>query len=164
MLRFLQKKLLPVNVSDDMIVAMADGEQIDLSEVDDEVFSNKMLGDSIAFRYDQDKVTICSPANGVLSVLYPSGHAFGIHMNNGVELLVHIGIDTVKTEGFGFKIKDKQQGNIVKAGDPIVEVDLKKLSLKYEMDTILIIVEPNGKHIRFKSGGHVLRGQPLIEV
>ena len=119
--------LEPVNAADEDIVALADGQMIDVTTVSDPMFAEKMMGDSIAFSYEGDKVTICSPANGTLSAIFPTGHAFGVTMKNGVELLVHIGIDTVNSKGDGFKVLGKKQDQAVKAGDPIVEVDLKKL-------------------------------------
>lgn len=112
---------------------------IDVTTVPDPVFAQKMMGDSIDFRYETDKVTLCSPANGTLSVLFPAGHAFGITMNNGVELLVHCGIDTVNANGDGFRILKKKQGDQVKAGEPIVEVNIKRLSQKFDMSTMLVV-------------------------
>lgn len=89
------------------IVAFADGEQIPLETVNDDVFAKKMMGDGIAF--DLTQGTISSPVNGTLSVLYPTGHAFGIVDTSGVEYLCHIGIDTVKADGQGFKLlKNKE--------------------------------------------------------
>ena len=153
----------PLNVSDDAIVAPADGELIDVTTVSDAMFAEKMLGDSVAFSYKTDKVFICAPANGTLSVLFPTGHAFGIQMNNGVELLVHIGIDTVNANGEGFKVFKKKQGDQVKAGDPIVQADIKKLSSKYDMSTMLIITNPNNKELSLLDPCTVSRGDSLLK-
>lgn len=155
--------LEPINIDDGAIVALADGELIDVHTVSDPVFAQEMMGKSVAFKFDKDKVTLCSPANGTLGVLFPTGHAFGIIMNNGVEFLVHIGIDTVNAKGDGFKVLSKKQGDPVKAGDPIVEVDLKKLSAKYDMSTMLIITNANDKEIDFIEPQTVTRGQSLIK-
>ena len=156
-------QLDPVVVADDAIVAMADGQQIDVTTVSDAVFAEKMMGDSVAFTYEGDKVVVCSPANGTLSVLFPTGHAFGVTMSNGVELLVHIGIDTVSANGDGFKLLGKSQGAAIKAGEPVVEVDLKKLKQKFDMPTMLIITNANGQTIEFKDPGAVTRGQSVIK-
>ena len=99
---FKKNSLSDVNAQDDDIVAIADGEIIDVNQVSDPVFSSQMMGKSVAFRFESSKVTLCSPANGTLSVLYPTGHAFGITRKDGVEILVHIGIDTVNAKGDGF--------------------------------------------------------------
>lgn len=159
----LKKNTLPeLSVSDDAVVAMADGELIDVTTVSDPVFAQKLLGESIAFVYPGDAVTLCAPANGVLSVLFPAGHAFGVTMSDGTELLVHCGINTVEAKGNGFRLLNKKQGDPVKAGDPIVEVNLKKLSAKYDMSTMLIVTNANGRTIRFAEPQTVVRGQSVI--
>ena len=121
-----------------------------------------MMGDSIAFRFSEDRVTITSPADGELTALFPTGHAFGVTMKNGVELLVHIGIDTVNAKGDGFTLHKKKQGDQVKAQEAIVDVDLKKLGVHYDMSTMLIITNANGQEIHFIAPGSVRRGQSVI--
>ena len=160
-----KEEVLPAleNVSDEDIVAIADGNLIDIKTVPDPVFAEEMMGKSTAFKYDADKVTLCSPANGTLAVLFPTGHAYGILMNNGVELLVHCGVDTVNAKGDGFKLLGKKQGDAVKAGDPIVEVDVKKLSKTYDMSTMLIITNANGKEFGFVEPKAVNRGDKVIK-
>ena len=155
--------LEPIDVDDNAIVALADGRMIDITTVPDPVFAEKMMGDSIAFKYDGDKVILCAPANGTLSVLFPTGHAFGVTTNNGVELLVHCGVDTVNAKGDGFRLLKKKQGDPVNAGDPIVEVDLKKLSAKYDMSTMLIISNPNERELTFIENKEVKRGESVIK-
>ncbi len=149
------------DVDDDAIVALADGEMVDVTTIPDEMFANQMMGKTIAFKYNQDKVILCSPANGTLGVLFPTGHAFGVVCNNGVELLVHCGVDTVNANGEGFKILGKKQGDTVKAGDPIVEVDIKKLSKNYDMSTMLIVTRSEEKEISFIEPQPVKRGQKV---
>lgn len=73
-----------LNVADSDIVAMADGKMIDITSVPDPMFANKVMGDSVAFSFKGNKTVICAPANGELSVLFPTGHAFGITMENDV--------------------------------------------------------------------------------
>lgn len=147
---------------DTEIVAMAAGELIDVSTVSDPVFAGKALGDSIAFLYKEEQVTICAPATGELSVVFPTGHAFGIKMDNGVELLVHIGINTVEAQGNGFAMH-KKQGDRVSKGDEIVTVDLKKLRDSYDMATMLIVTDNNGQEISFIDAGEVQKGQPVVK-
>ena len=151
------------NVADEDIVAIADGELIDITTVSDPVFAEQMMGKSTAFKYDKDKVVLCAPANGNLAVLFPTGHAYGLLMKNGVELLVHCGVDTVNAKGDGFRLLDKKQGDDVKAGDPIVEVDIKKLSKTYDMSTMLIITNPNDMEFEFVDPQHVTRGQKVTK-
>lgn len=154
-------KLEEINVDDDAIVALADGEIIDIKTVSDEMFAQEMMGKSVAFKYHDNKVVLCSPCNGTLSVLFPTGHAFGLTNKKDVEILVHCGVDTVKAKGEGFKILNKKQGDEVKAGDPIVEVDIKKLSKTYDMSTMLIITNPNEQEFDFIGQGEVKRGQKI---
>ncbi len=151
------------NVSDEDIVALADGELIDIKTVSDPVFAEEMMGKSTAFKFPGDKVVLCAPANGTLAVLFPTGHAYGLQMNNGVELLVHCGVDTVNANGDGFRLLGKKQGDTVKAGDPIVEVDLKKLSKTYDMSTMLIITNANDKELDFVDPQTVVRGQKVTK-
>ena len=150
-----------LNAADTDIVAPADGRLIDVSTVSDAMFAQKMLGESVAFTYEGDKVTVCSPANGTLSDLFPTGHAFGMTMKDGTELLVHIGIDTVNAKGDGFRLMKKKQGDPVKAGDPIVEADLRKLSKKYEMPVMLIVTNSTEHPVSFAEPCDVTRGEKI---
>lgn len=148
-------------VCDNDIIAIADGELIDVSNVNDPVFAKQMLGKSIAFRFTKETVTLCSPANGVLELLFPTGHAYGIKMHNGVEILIHIGINTVNKNGEGFRILNKKQGDTVYAGDPIVEVDMKMLEKEFDMSTMLIITNNNNCKIEFRAPCEVKCGGKL---
>lgn len=148
-------------VADNEIVALDNANQIPIESVNDTVFSSKTLGDGIAFELKQDLIT--APVNGTLSVLYPTGHAFGMTMDNGVELLCHIGINTVESKGKGFKILAKQ-GDKVKAGDSLVEVDLKQLSKEYDMTTMLVITNENNKKVQFFGREKVKRGDKIGEI
>ncbi len=157
----LYKEEVQMNVSDTDIVAMADGELCDVADVADPVFSQKTMGESVAFSYEDDTVIICSPANGILSLLHPNGHAFGVTMKDGTELLVHIGVDTSNLKGEGFKMLSKKQGDAVKAGDPIIEMDLKTLSKQYDMAVMLIVTNSKEHPVSFVSPCTVKRGQVI---
>ena len=146
----------------DEIVAIADGKVVETSSVSDPVFAQEMMGKTLVFSYDTDKVVLHAPANGTLTVLFPTGHAFGITTDGGVELLVHCGVDTVNADG-GFEVLDKKQGDRVNTGDPIVEVDLKKLKETYDMSTMLVITNPNGKTFDFVGPCDVKLGQSVIK-
>ena len=146
-----------LNLSDDKISSLGNGKLIPIESVSDEMFAQKMLGDSIAFSFSGNGVNVFAPANGTLSVLFPTGHAFGITMDDGIEILVHIGVNTVESKGAGFKILDKKQGDKVKAGDPIVKVDFDDMKEKYDMSTMLIITNPADKTVTFTREGDVTR-------
>lgn len=160
MFHLFEKKKVGLDVSDDAIIAIADGEVIDVKEVPDPMFAEEKMGKTIAFRFPEQTVTICSPANGTLSVFFPTGHAFGISMKNGVELLVHIGVDTVALNGDGFTPL-KKQGDPVKAGEPVVKVDFKKIAQTYNTSVMLIITDDNEKEISFIAPQSVQLGQKL---
>lgn len=160
---FFKKKeeLPPVTVSDDDIVAVADGELIDIATVSDPMFAEQMLGTSCAFRFDQDKVTICSPANGKISNMFHTGHAFGVLTADGTDLLIHIGVNTVESKGKGFEILGKKEGDQVKAGDPIIRVDLKELRKTYDMSTMVIVTDSE-REFTFAQPQKVTRGQSVL--
>lgn len=150
-------------VDDNVIVAPADGKMIDVTTVSDPAFAEKTMGESAAFQFPGDKVVLCAPANGTLTALFPTCHAYGITMNNGTELMVHCGVNTVESDGDGFRILNKKAGDPVKAGDPIVEVDLKKLSEKYDMSTMIVVTNDNGNHVEFSDPGPVKKGQSILK-
>ena len=158
-----EKMLTPLDVADSDIVAPAYGQMIDVKSLPDPMFAEEMMGKTVAFKYEEDNVIICSPANGELMALFPTGHAFGVVTPEGVEILVHIGIDTVNAKGDGFTLYSKRQGDKVKAGDPIVKVNIKKMSQNYNMSTMLIITNPNGKEIEFIDPQIVKRGTSLLK-
>ncbi len=133
--------------NDNEILAPASGRIVDISKVPDPLFSTQMLGSSVAMIFDDIEVEICAPCSGVLTTLFPTGHAFGITLKNGVEILVHIGVNTVQAKGEGFTVLGKAQGDKVKAGEPIVRVDFEKLKNKYDPSTMIIITNDNGKEI-----------------
>lgn len=147
----------------DEIVALADGKVVETKSASDPMFAEEMMGKTLVFNYDADKVVLHSPASGTLTVLFPTGHAFGITTDDGVELLVHCGVDTVSANGEGFKLLDKKQGDKVNAGDPIVEVDVKALKEKFDMSTMLVITNPNGKTLEFVGPCDVKLGQSVIK-
>lgn len=151
----------PAAVADEAIVAVADGNLIRIEEVKDEAFASKMLGDGVAFELRGGIIT--APCNGVVSALMDTGHAFGMTRPDGVEILVHIGIDTVSMQGEGFCTLVKQ-GDTVKAGEPVVKIDLDLLRNKgFDMTTMLIIVNPNGRTIKLASPKAVTCGEIISE-
>ena len=97
------------------------GKILDITEVEDQTFASKIMGDGFAIDPADGKVV--SPFSGEITVAFPTGHAYGIRTAGGKEVLIHIGMDTVELEGKGFNIHVKQ-GDIVKQGDPLVDVDL----------------------------------------
>ncbi|CAM3656075.1 PTS glucose transporter subunit IIA [Erysipelothrix urinaevulpis] len=116
MFKFLKKK-----DGKDTFSGFAKGTMKSLDSVPDAVFAQKMMGDGFAIELEEGK--IYSPVDGEITLVFPTGHAYGITTDRGVEVLIHIGIDTVELEGQGFNGKVKQ-GSRVKQGDLLTEVDL----------------------------------------
>lgn len=112
------------------------GTIIKIDEVEDETFSSKMLGDGFAVIPQDSKFV--SPCDGEISMIFATGHAYGVTSVDGIEILVHIGIDTVEENGKGFRIL-KKAGDKVMRGDTIIEVDLDYLKAKYNLVTPCII-------------------------
>ena len=109
------------------LVAPVSGKTIDIKDVPDAVFAEKMAGDGLAI--DPTGDTIVAPADGELTMLFGTRHAFGMTLDKGVQILVHIGLDTVSLNGEGFTAL-KEQGDKVKKGDPIVKIDRDYITSK----------------------------------
>ena len=114
----------------------------DLSEVPDPVFAEKMMGDGYAL--DLANGEIYAPMDGKLVSVFPTGHAFGIK-NSDIEVLLHIGIDTVALEGKGFDVKVKQDQK-VKKGDLLAIVDLEYIKSQNK-ETISPMIFTSGEEI-----------------
>ncbi|WP_312712334.1 PTS sugar transporter subunit IIA [Proteiniclasticum ruminis] len=102
------------------LVAPISGKTVDITTVPDAVFAEKMAGDGLAI--DPTGDTVVAPADGELTMLFGTKHAFGMTLDKGVQILVHIGLDTVSLNGEGFTAL-KNQGDMVKKGEPIVKID-----------------------------------------
>ena len=104
------------------IASPVNGEIVPISQVPDETFSQEMVGKGVAIIPSDGK--FYAPADGEIVAFFPTGHAFCLNSAEGAEILVHIGIDTVKLKGQFFTIH-AAQGTSVKKGDLIVEVDIE---------------------------------------
>lgn len=119
------------------IEAPVEGKAVALADVADEVFASEALGKGIAIVPAKGEVV--APCDGTLTVLYPTLHALGFALDNGVELLVHVGINTVELDGECFK-KFVEQGAEVKKGDKIVAFDIDAIKAKGYDPTVMVIV------------------------
>src|SRR6056297_454792 len=113
------------NKKEEYIASPFAGEVSELQQVPDEAFAQKMLGDGFAITPEEN--VIKSPCAGEIVQIFSTGHAVGIQTEKGLEVLVHIGIDTVKLDGEGFE-KLVKNGDKVEVGTPLVEVDLDFIS------------------------------------
>jgi len=129
------------------IFSPIDGKSIQLNEVPDKVFAQKLMGDGVGFILDGPFV--CAPCDGELTMLAPTSHAFGIKAVNGAEILVHVGLDTVSLKGEGLKTLVKQ-GEKLKKGSKVIEVDIELLKEK-RIDLTTPMVVTNGGDYKMKS-------------
>ena len=143
------------------IIAPVSGKTLDLSDVPDEVFAQRLVGDGVAIEPTGD--LIVAPADGELSLLFKTYHAFGLTLDNGTEVLVHIGIDTVKLKGEGFQALAKQ-GTRVKKGTPIVRINADFIKNKgYSLITPVLITNPDSvSDIHFNTGINVEAGNDKL--
>lgn len=121
------------------IASPIDGKVIDIENVPDIVFSEKIVGDGVALEITGDKVV--APVDGIIGKVFDTKHAFSIISNNGVEIFINIGIDTVELKGKGFD-QLKEDGDTVKKGDTILKLDLDFLE-KNIKSTITSVVITN---------------------
>ena len=141
------------------IVVPVDGMLIPLNEVPDQMFSQKLMGDGFAVIPEGN--IIVAPLSGVAESVFPTGHAVGIKTKDGIECIVHIGLDTVELNGEGFKPLIKQ-GTKIKAGDPMIESDRELISSKgYSVTTMVVF--PLGYSHEFDLGKKTVKnGEQLI--
>ena len=133
------------------ITAPMTGDIMEITQVEDEVFSEKMVGDGIAINPSEGIVV--SPVKGEILQVFPTKHALGIKTEEGLEILIHIGIDTVELKGNGFKTYVKA-GDRVETGDKLLEVDLNfiKENGKSIVSPIIITNMEMVKSISTKTG------------
>ncbi|AIQ12080.1 glucose-specific PTS transporter subunit IIBC [Paenibacillus durus] len=143
------------------IVSPVNGELLDITQVPDAVFSQKMTGDGFAFLSSDGK--IASPVYGKVFNVFPSKHAIGIMSDGGKEVLVHIGVNTVKLKGQGFTVL-VEEGDLVAAGQPIMEVDLEyvKAHAPSVISPVIFSNLPEGSAVTLKKPGKVSIGDKDI--
>ena len=145
------------------IYSPINGKVIELKEVPDEAFAQKMVGDGCAI--EPDKGSICSPIEGQLMNIFPTNHAIIFETIDGLEMIVHFGIDTVKLDGKGFQ-KLREPGPI-KIGDEIVKYNLDEIKDGVPSTRSPIIINNMEKveKIEILSLGKVVKmGEPIMKV
>jgi len=142
------------------VLAPLDGTVVELENVPDEVFAQKMVGDGVAI--DPSGQLAVAPVAGDLVKLFPGGHAFGISTSAGVELIVHIGLDTVELKGEGFE-NIATEGQSVQAGTPIVRFDRAAIERKGKVMLSPIVSTGSGTIVR-RASGQVRAGQDILFV
>lgn len=135
---------------DNDICSPVKGTCVDITEVKDEAFSSKMMGDGVAIVPNES--VIYAPCDGVLTMVFPTKHALGIRLDDGVELMVHIGVDTVNLNGEGF-VSYVKQNQRVKKGMKLISFDEQYLYNK-DLDFTTILVLTSGSEYYYKMDLH----------
>lgn len=141
-------------------ISPVEGRIMELSEVEDKAFSQGLMGNGFAVELTSG--TVRAPFSGEVTVVFPTGHAIGMKRADGLEVLIHIGMDTVELNGEGFTLKVKQ-GDHVNAGDILVEVDLDYIKSKGK-SLVSPIVFPNGQNICLNAQGTIKTGQDVVTI
>ncbi len=137
-----KEKTTEKSAEDDGLYAYATGQMISMEEVKDSTFAQKMLGDGFAILPEEGEV--CAPVNGTVSSVFDTKHAICLISDGGVEILIHIGIDTVNLQGKHFTAYVKD-GDVVKAGQPLVSFELEKVK-QAGYDTVIPMVFTDPDH------------------
>ena len=143
--------------------SVADGQVINIEDVKDPVFSQKMMGDGFAVEPDNGRIV--SPVAGKVTSVFPTKHALGLVTDNGLEVLVHIGLDTVSLEGKPFEVK-VTEGQTVAAGDLLVEADLDAIrEAGRETSTIVVFTNADAiKSVNVEHTGKLAANAPVATV
>ena len=163
-MRFFDKlfgKKEDISIDDSPVVAPVTGKMVSASERSDPVVAQEVLGQTIGIVPTDN--TVVSPISGTVEAMFETGHAFGVRTDSGLGLLVHIGVDTVSLEGKGFKTA-VVQGDKVKAGQKIVEVDFEAVKAAgFDTTVMLIVSEPptEGFKINYIENTDVKNGQVI---
>lgn len=143
------------------IWAPLSGKVLELNQVPDPVFANSLLGPGVAIEPSSGK--ILAPFDGEIVSSFPTGHAIGLRSAGGVECLIHCGIDTVELQGKGFQVKAKQ-GDIVKRGQILIEVDLSVLTCAGKsLATPVVITNSDDWQVEIeRKEGEVVAGKDVL--
>ncbi|MBE6048574.1 MAG: PTS glucose transporter subunit IIA [Clostridium sp.] len=159
MFGFFKKKKNKVN-EELRLVAAVSGKVLPLSEVPDPVFAQKMAGDGIAI--DPSSDIVVAPADGELSLVFNTKHAFAMTLENGAEILVHIGVNTVTLEGEGFE-QLAEAGTKVKAGTPIIKIDREFIKSKdLSLMTPILITNPDSFELKNIENIDAIAGETTV--
>lgn len=140
------------------VLAPLDGTVVDLESVPDEVFAQKLAGDGVAI--DPSGQVAVAPVAGQLAKLFKGGHAFGIEVAEGVELIVHLGLDTIELKGRGFA-NIAVEGQHVNVGDPIVSFERATIEAEGKVMLSPVVSSGNGTIIS-RASGIVKAGRDIL--
>lgn len=141
---------------------MVDGEVLPIEEANDDIFSQKLLGDGIMIKPDSGLLT--APCDATVTMIYPTKHAIGLKLDNGCELLIHFGVDTVRLNGQGFELLVKPEQRI-KKGDILWNADLHYIKTNAISENILLVITSScGNYKLNKKYGKMVRKSIMLEI
>lgn len=147
-------------VTEYIVNAPVNGRSINIEEVPDENFANKIMGDGVGFIFEEN--TLYAPCNAEIVLIALTKHAIGMKTDNGMEILVHVGVDTVNLNGQGFEVLVKE--NIrVKQGQPILRIDRELMTQQnIDLTTSMIITNTGDYQLSFMVYGEVTTSSPVM--
>ncbi len=142
------------------VVSPFTGALVALDDVNDEVFSERVMGEGVAVMPSEGRVV--APVSGTIAKLFEGGHGFAIETPEGLQILVHVGLETVHLKGDGFTV-GASEGQEINAGDEIVAVDLERMS-ELNIDIVSPVVVISGEAVTVTASTDVKAGDPLLDV
>jgi glucose-specific phosphotransferase system IIA component len=142
------------------IIAPLTGQWLSLEQVPDQVFSKKMMGDGFAITPQKGEVV--SPVDGEVMNLFPTKHAIGVKSGSGLEILIHVGIDTVELNGEGFMAHVKE-GDRIRVGQKLLDFDLERIQSQGK-PTVTPVIFPQSAawNIHWGEQGSLTAGQTVV--
>ena len=144
-----------------VIMSPIEGVVTPITEVGDPVFSGDVLGKGVAIKPTAG--VVCAPSDAEVDLMFDTGHAVSLKINGGVDLLIHVGLDTVKLNGRHF-VKHKENGDKIKLGEALIDFDAESIVKEgYDSITPVVVCNPDDfKKISFAAEGPIKTGEPLI--
>ncbi len=141
------------------IKSPVDGRVIDIESVDDEVFAQKLAGDGVAIEPMSD--IFVAPIDGIITKIFSTKHAYSIQSDKDLEVMVHIGLDTVALGGKGFEAL-VNEGDRVKAGDSIIKVDLDYIRQNAKSTITPIIITDSSEYKSITKRLNIVKAEDII--
>mgnify|MGYP005778374169 CR=1 FL=1 len=149
------------HIDKEHVYAPITGKILSLEQVNDVVFSQKMMGDGVAI--EPEDGMLYSPVKGKVSVVFPTGHVIGIEAENGANIILHVGIDTVELKGRGFEVQ-VHQGDMVEPGDALMKIDLPLIRKNYAATTMVVIENSKDYQMIYPDCLNVKAGEELLRL
>ena len=149
-----------ITIEKEDLAAPFDGTVKPIAQCADPVFASKAMGDGIVIEPENDLLT--SPVDGEVMMIFPTRHAIGLKADNGAEILIHIGMDTVSLEGKPFEVL-VEAGQKIKAGQPLIRVDFDEIR-KAGLSTQTPVIITNAKSFDRVKEGKVKAGDVIVKV